>query len=75
MEEVIGLLRTIVVQLDETAEARLVAKLNQEERDTTLNQIHSSIEGVREAVLEVEYKVDQIEMRVEAIEKKLMSKK
>lgn len=71
MEEVIGLLRTIVVQLDEGAERALVAKLEQESRDVILNQIHSSIEGVREAVLEVEYKVDQIEMRMEAIEKKL----
>lgn len=74
MDEVVGLLRTIVVQLDESAERSLVAKLNQEDRDVILNQIHSSIEGVREAVLEVEYKVDQIEMRVEAIEKQIMKK-
>lgn len=74
MDEVIGLLRTIVVQLDENAERSLVARLNQEERDVILNQIHSSIEGVREAVLEVEYKVDQIEMRVETIEKQIKKK-
>lgn len=74
MEDVIGLLRTIVGQLDEGAERALVAKLNQDERDVALNQIHSSIEGVREAVLEVEYKVDQIEMRLETIEKTLKNK-
>lgn len=74
MDEVTGLLRTIVVQLDEQAERSLVARLNQEERDVTLNQIHSSIESVRDAVLEVEYKVDQIEMRVEAIEKQIKKK-
>lgn len=75
MEEVVGLLRTIVQQLDEGAERELVAKLNQDERDVTLNQINSSIEGVREAILEVEYKVDQIEMRLESIEKKLSVQK
>lgn len=74
MEEVKGLLRTLVQQLDESAERDLVARLNQEERDVTLNNIHSSIEGVREAVLEVEYKVDQIEMRLETIEKNLNKK-
>lgn len=75
MKEVVGLLRTIVQQLDEGAERDLVARLNQDERDVTLNQINSSIEGVREAVLEVEYKVDQIEMRLESIEKKLAVRK
>ncbi|WOO89767.1 hypothetical protein R2F61_03400 [Mollicutes bacterium LVI A0078] len=74
MEEVKGLLRTLVQQLDESAERDLVARLNQEQRDVTLNSIHSSIEGVREAVLEVEYKVDQIEMRLETIEKNLNKK-
>ncbi len=74
MEEVKGLLRTLVQQLDESAERDLVARLNQEERDVTLNSIHSSIEGVREAVLEVEYKVDQIEMRLENIEKNINKK-
>lgn len=75
MEDIKGLLKTIVIQLDEQAERELVAKLNQEERDSILNSINSSIEGVREAVLEVEYKVDQIEMRVEEIEKQLKSRK
>ncbi len=75
MEEVVGLLRTIVQQLDEGAERELVARLNQDERDVTLNAINSSIEGVREAVLEVEYKVDQIEMRLESIEKQLSKSK
>ncbi len=75
MEEIKGLLGTIVRQLDEEAERQLVARLNNEERDGTLSAIHSSIEGVREAVLEVEYKVDQIEMRLEIIEKKISNKK
>ncbi len=74
MEEIKGLLGTIVRQLDEDAERQLVARLNNEERDVTLNAIHSSIEGVRDAVLEVEYKVDQIEMRLETIEKKINNK-
>ncbi len=75
MEEIKGLLGTIVRQLDEDAERQLVARLNNDERDGTLSAIHSSIEGVREAVLEVEYKVDQIEMRLETIEKKISNKK
>ncbi len=68
MEEVKGLLRTMVQQLDEQAERELVAKFNQDERDNTLHMINSNIEGVREAVLEVEYKIDQIEQRLERIE-------
>ncbi len=75
MEDIKGLLKTMVQQLDEQAERDLVASLNQNERDVTLNMINSSIEGVREAVLEVEYKMDQIEQRLEAIEKQQKLKK
>ncbi len=75
MEQIKGLLKTMVQQLDEQAERDLVASLNQNERDVTLNMINSSVEGVREAVLEVEYKMDQIEQRLEAIEKQQKLKK
>lgn len=75
MEDIKGLLRTIVQQLDEQSERDLVNKLNQDERDVTLNQLLSSVESVREAILEVEYKMDQVEQRLEAIEKNQKLKK
>lgn len=75
MEEIKGLLRTIVQQLDEQSERDLVAKLNQDERDVTLNQLLSGVESVREAVLEVEYKLDQVDQRLETIEKSHKLKK
>lgn len=75
MEDIKQLLKTIIGQLDEEAERKLVSKLNQDERDTTLNSIHSSIEGVHDAVREVEYKLDQIELRLETIEKQQKNKK
>lgn len=75
MEQIKELLKTMVQQLDEQAERDLVTKLNQNDRELTLNKIHSSIDGVRDAVLEVEYKMDQIEMRLDTIEKNLMFKK
>ncbi len=74
MEEIKGLLRTIVGQLDEGSERALVERFNREERDNKMEAIHSSIEGVREAVLEVEHKLDQIEMRLETIETKVAIK-
>ncbi len=75
MEDIKELLQTIVSQLDSQAELDLVKRLNQEQRDVTLGEIHSSIDGVRDVVLEVEYKLDQIEMRLEAIEKNQKLKK
>ncbi|WOO87948.1 hypothetical protein RZE82_03190 [Mollicutes bacterium LVI A0039] len=75
MEDIKELLQTIVEQLDSQAERDLVARLSQESKDVTLNEIHSSIDGVRDAVLEVEYKLDQIEMRLETIEKNQKMKK
>lgn len=75
MEDIKGLLRTIVQQLDEQSERDLVNKLNQDERDVTLNQLLSSVESVREAILEVEYKMDQVEQRLESIEKNQKLKK
>lgn len=74
MEDIKELLKIIVTQLDEKKERDLVSKLTSEERDVVLNQIHSSIDGVRESVLEVEYKLDQIEMRLEKLEKQKIKK-
>lgn len=75
MEDIKQLLKTIIGQLDEDAERKLVSKLNQDERDVTLNAIYSSIESVHDAVREVEYKLDQIELRIETIEKEQKNKK
>lgn len=75
MEDIKQLLKTIIGQLDEDAERKLVSKLNQAERDVTLGAIHSSIESVHDAVREVEYKIDQIEIRLETIEKQQKNKK
>lgn len=68
MEDIKKLLEIIVSQLDKQQEHALVVKLNADDRDVTLSEIHSSIDGVREAVLEVEYKLDQIELRLGTLE-------
>lgn len=75
MEDIKNLLGTIVEQLDSQAERDLRASLNQDSRDVVLNQIHSSIEALCDTVLEAEYKLDQIELRLDSIEKHIKKQK
>lgn len=74
MDEVVKLLEVIVAQLETNQESALVNKLNQNERDLTLQSIYSSIDSVRDAVLEVEYKLEQIDVKLENIDKSLNGK-
>lgn len=74
MREIQNILEQISSQIADSREGELRDRLVAEDREVTLNAIHGSIEGLRDDVRELTYKLEQIEMRVEDIDTKLEQK-
>lgn len=74
MREIQNILEQISSQIADSREGELRDRLVAEDREATLNAIHGSIEGLRDDVRELTYKLEQIEMRVEDIDTKLEQK-